>query len=233
MAAAEPKGRSSEEACLPGYEALTVAAIAAGAKTWRKPQLEAALAYEQEHAKRKGALAALESALAAKGEQVDGTQDRTRGLVPEQDRRAPRKPKYLGVKIFAGQDVSAGQIIVRQRGTRFRPARARRSAATTRSSPCATARPSSASGKGAAWRRRLSGRAGFVSAVVRAQFIKGRKPCLATAPSSTSRPAGAATAACRSAARSTSRRAAPTAATAATAATSSSWPIRRCATWPP
>jgi large subunit ribosomal protein L27 len=30
-------------------------------------------------------------------------------------------PKYLGVKIFAGQEVRAGQIIVRQRGTRFRP----------------------------------------------------------------------------------------------------------------
>ena len=30
-------------------------------------------------------------------------------------------PKYLGVKTFAGQDVKAGQIIVRQRGTRFRP----------------------------------------------------------------------------------------------------------------
>jgi large subunit ribosomal protein L27 len=30
-------------------------------------------------------------------------------------------PKMLGVKIFAGQDVRAGAIIVRQRGTRFRP----------------------------------------------------------------------------------------------------------------
>ncbi len=30
-------------------------------------------------------------------------------------------PKMLGVKIFAGQDVKAGQIIVRQRGTKFRP----------------------------------------------------------------------------------------------------------------
>ena len=30
-------------------------------------------------------------------------------------------PQYLGVKIFAGQDVKAGQIIVRQRGTKFRP----------------------------------------------------------------------------------------------------------------
>lgn len=29
-------------------------------------------------------------------------------------------PQYLGVKIFAGQDVRSGQIIVRQRGTAFR-----------------------------------------------------------------------------------------------------------------
>lgn len=30
-------------------------------------------------------------------------------------------PKMLGVKIFSGQKVKAGMIIVRQRGTRFRP----------------------------------------------------------------------------------------------------------------
>ena len=30
-------------------------------------------------------------------------------------------PKMLGVKIFSGQDVTAGMILVRQRGTRFRP----------------------------------------------------------------------------------------------------------------
>ena len=30
-------------------------------------------------------------------------------------------PKMLGVKVFAGQGVTAGTIIVRQRGTRFRP----------------------------------------------------------------------------------------------------------------
>jgi large subunit ribosomal protein L27 len=30
-------------------------------------------------------------------------------------------PQFLGVKIFGGEDVRAGQIIVRQRGTRFRP----------------------------------------------------------------------------------------------------------------
>jgi large subunit ribosomal protein L27 len=31
------------------------------------------------------------------------------------------KPKMLGVKIFAGQVVTGGEIIVRQRGTRFKP----------------------------------------------------------------------------------------------------------------
>jgi large subunit ribosomal protein L27 len=30
-------------------------------------------------------------------------------------------PKMLGVKVFAGQHVSGGEIIVRQRGTRFWP----------------------------------------------------------------------------------------------------------------
>ena len=32
-------------------------------------------------------------------------------------------PKYLGVKRFGGQVVSAGSIIVRQRGTRIHPGR--------------------------------------------------------------------------------------------------------------
>ncbi len=31
------------------------------------------------------------------------------------------KPKFLGVKLFAGQDVTGGEIIVRQRGTVFKP----------------------------------------------------------------------------------------------------------------
>ena len=30
-------------------------------------------------------------------------------------------PQFLGVKMFAGQNVRAGNIIVRQRGSRFRP----------------------------------------------------------------------------------------------------------------
>jgi large subunit ribosomal protein L21 len=49
-----------------GYEEMTVAQVSEGAKTWNRPMLEAALAYEQAHAARKGAIAALESALKAK-----------------------------------------------------------------------------------------------------------------------------------------------------------------------
>ena len=30
-------------------------------------------------------------------------------------------PKYLGVKLYGGQQVNAGNIIVRQRGTQFHP----------------------------------------------------------------------------------------------------------------
>jgi large subunit ribosomal protein L21 len=49
-----------------GYEEMTVAQVSEGAKTWNRPMLEAALEYEQAHAARKGAIAALESALKAK-----------------------------------------------------------------------------------------------------------------------------------------------------------------------
>jgi large subunit ribosomal protein L21 len=63
--AAEPKQDAS--AALPeGYADMTVADITEGAKGWNRPALEAALAYEREHAKRKGAIGALESGLAAK-----------------------------------------------------------------------------------------------------------------------------------------------------------------------
>jgi large subunit ribosomal protein L21 len=51
-----------------GYADMTVAQIAGDAKNWDPAALEAAQAYEQEHAKRKGALSALESALKAKDE---------------------------------------------------------------------------------------------------------------------------------------------------------------------
>jgi len=49
-----------------GYEGMTVAQVSEGAKTWNRPMLEAALEYERAHAGRKGAIAALESALKAK-----------------------------------------------------------------------------------------------------------------------------------------------------------------------
>jgi len=52
-----------------GYEEMTVAQISEAASGWRRPMLEAALEYEREHAARKGAVAALESALASKEEQ--------------------------------------------------------------------------------------------------------------------------------------------------------------------
>ena len=52
-----------------GYEDMTVAELAAEAHDWRRPNLEAALEYERANAKRKGAIAALESALADKESQ--------------------------------------------------------------------------------------------------------------------------------------------------------------------
>jgi len=65
---AVPKADDAPKGLPKDYEGMTVAAIAEAAPEWRRPQLEAALEYEQAHAKRKGALAALESALAAKEE---------------------------------------------------------------------------------------------------------------------------------------------------------------------
>jgi large subunit ribosomal protein L21 len=53
-----------------GYEDMTVAQIAEGSKTWNHPMLEAALEYERAHAARKGAVAAIESALKAKDEEA-------------------------------------------------------------------------------------------------------------------------------------------------------------------
>ena len=66
--AATPKDEAAPKGMPKDYEGMTVAAIAEAAPDWRRPQLEAALEYEQSNAKRKGALAALESALAAKEE---------------------------------------------------------------------------------------------------------------------------------------------------------------------
>jgi large subunit ribosomal protein L21 len=67
-AAPAPEAEASARTAHPpkGYEELTVAQIAEAAPGWRRPNLEAALEYEQANANRKGAVAALESALAEK-----------------------------------------------------------------------------------------------------------------------------------------------------------------------
>ena len=65
-AAAEAPARTAHPP--KGYEDMTVAQIAEAASGWRRPNLEAALEYEHANANRKGAIAALESALAAKEE---------------------------------------------------------------------------------------------------------------------------------------------------------------------
>jgi large subunit ribosomal protein L21 len=68
-AAAAPTAASPAPAQPPrGYEDFTVAEIAEKSKRWKVEQLEAALKFEQKNANRKGAIAALESALAAKQE---------------------------------------------------------------------------------------------------------------------------------------------------------------------
>ena len=65
-AATEPPARTAHPP--KGYEDMTVAQISEAAHGWRRPNLEAALEYEREHANRKGAIAALESAIASKEE---------------------------------------------------------------------------------------------------------------------------------------------------------------------
>lgn len=72
--AAAPKAAAAAEAPArtahppKDYDDLTVAQIAEAAHGWRRPNLEAALEHERANANRKGAIAALESALAAKEE---------------------------------------------------------------------------------------------------------------------------------------------------------------------
>ncbi len=65
---AGPKAAEAPRGLPKGYADLTVAEVTEGSKTWNRPMLEAALAYEQAHGKRKGALGALEAAIAKKEE---------------------------------------------------------------------------------------------------------------------------------------------------------------------
>jgi large subunit ribosomal protein L21 len=83
LGTAEPPARMQKEAApkaeavpgLPqGYEELTVAEIKGATAGWSHDELEAALGYEHANAARKGAIAALESAL-AKEEQEEGEEE--------------------------------------------------------------------------------------------------------------------------------------------------------------
>jgi large subunit ribosomal protein L21 len=65
--AAAPKEAAAAEPPR-GYADFTVADINEKSKRWKLEQLEAALEFERAHANRKGAIAALESAIAAKTE---------------------------------------------------------------------------------------------------------------------------------------------------------------------
>ena len=66
---AEEKAEAAPKGLPKGYAEMTVAEVTEAAKDWNRSMLEAALEYEQAHAKRKGALAALESAISKKEEE--------------------------------------------------------------------------------------------------------------------------------------------------------------------
>ncbi len=65
-AAAETPARTAHPP--KGYDEMSIADIKEHVSDWRRPNVEAALEYEKANANRKGAIAALESALAAKEE---------------------------------------------------------------------------------------------------------------------------------------------------------------------
>jgi large subunit ribosomal protein L21 len=68
--AEKPKAEAAADDRVKGmpsnYSELTVAGIKEAATNWNRPMLEAALEYERAHANRKGAIAAIEAALAEK-----------------------------------------------------------------------------------------------------------------------------------------------------------------------
>jgi large subunit ribosomal protein L21 len=71
---AAPARRQAEAEAAPaglpdGYDSMTIAAIGENVQSWDREAVEAALAYEREHAQRKGALAALEAALSTDEEE--------------------------------------------------------------------------------------------------------------------------------------------------------------------
>jgi large subunit ribosomal protein L21 len=70
-AAAEKPAPAAAAGMPEGFADMTVAQVSEGAKSWSLAELQAALEYEREHAARKGALGALESAVAKHEEESD------------------------------------------------------------------------------------------------------------------------------------------------------------------
>jgi len=101
-----------------GYEDMTVADIAAGAPKWKLPAARGRARVRAGPREAQGC--AGRPRVGARTQEGDGVVAHKKGLGSSRNGR-DSKPKMLGVKIFAGQEVKAGMIIVRQRGTKFRP----------------------------------------------------------------------------------------------------------------
>jgi large subunit ribosomal protein L21 len=70
-AAAEKPAPAAAAGVPEGFVDMTVAQVSEGAKSWSLAELQAALEYERAHAARKGAIGALESAIAKHEEESD------------------------------------------------------------------------------------------------------------------------------------------------------------------
>jgi large subunit ribosomal protein L21 len=67
-----PVAEAADEAVPAGYEKMTVAQVKTATGGWSVAELQAALAHEEAHGARKGAISALESAIAKDEEDEDG-----------------------------------------------------------------------------------------------------------------------------------------------------------------
>ena len=67
-----PVAEDADEAVPTGYEKMTVAQVKTATGGWSVAELQAALAHEEAHGARKGAISALESAIAKDEEDEDG-----------------------------------------------------------------------------------------------------------------------------------------------------------------
>ena len=113
-AAAPAKQEDAPDNLPRGYADMTIADINEKSGRWSAEQVEAALV----RACAREAQGCAGNARSEEGERL--AMAHKKGLGSSRNGR-DSKPKMLGVKVFDGQGVTAGTIIVRQRGTRFRP----------------------------------------------------------------------------------------------------------------